>query len=167
MVCFTINTNGDIGKDKVILDFDDGNQGYSIVGSDDEIKFSTDFAGTGAKSVTTITNFNGMGYNNLCGYVSSSVMKWYVNGVFDSQIVVAQTGGMNPTGINLTLGSTFGGGNWLDDDLDELCMIKGTSINESVIATNYNDNNGCTGFISSFSEELVVRNMNFNAVRLV
>jgi hypothetical protein len=144
MICFGVNTYGNINNGVGILDYDDGSVGYEIVGADDEIRFNTDKSLSGAGELLTTYNFNTAGWHTVCFFVNNSIMMSYVDGAFDNDEIKSQSGTMSPSGINMSIGSMDeGSSDFFDGALDEFCIIIGENLNVSGIAYNYNMTLNC------------------------
>jgi hypothetical protein len=145
-ICFGINTFGDIANGLGIIDYDDGSVGYEIIGADDEIRFNTDKSGSGAGELLTIEEFTDSEWHTVCFFVNNSVMLAYVDGSYDNEELKDQSGDMNPSGVNMTIGAMDEGANdFLDAGLDEFCIIIGEDLNISGIAYAYNITQTCGG----------------------
>ena len=147
MVCLAIKTNGDLPNNKYIIDMKDGGLvGWELKGADDEIRLSTQRASSGNKNMETNFNFNDNNWHTYCGFSGFTNMTAYVDGNNDKVYSATQTGSMVTTepfviGVDNGLSAS----NYLGEDIDELCVIKGTNLQASVIASIYNQTKQCDG----------------------
>lgn len=165
VVCLAIKTDGDFPNNDFVIDMKDGGgEGWEIRGADDQLRFSTDRAGSGNKNHETLFNFNDFNFHTYCGLSSFEEMVSYVDGVFDRQTTPAQSGEMNTT-EGYRVGTDSTNSDYTEEILDELCVFRGVNLNISAIATQYNTSRSCDGIGTStdkISLEVTIGNVTFS-----
>jgi hypothetical protein len=161
MICLGINTNGDgVINDLRILDYM-GATGYEIKGHDDDIRFTTNKLTSGMKNHDTTYQFDDSNWHTLCFFANNTQMLSYVDGSFDKQTNTIQSGTMSPS-LTMYFGAESGTSLYYNDSLDEVCIIKGTSLNVSDIVSQYNTTRSCVGLFGSQSSGQANRSLDLS-----
>jgi hypothetical protein len=119
------------------------------------LRWRTDSSLDGAKTVETNFDFSSSNdFHTVCAYVTSTEFGVYVNGVLDVVNLQNQDGFIGDNTTTMYFGKHDDNTQYIQAELDEFCYVKGTSLNHTAIAQEYNSSLSCSGtFESSFQHE--------------
>ena len=139
--CFGINASDDIRNTERIFDFR-GGTGFSMVGDDDELLWIVDRSVDGGEDIKTATHFDDNTWHRVCFFtdIVAEDMYAYVDGVLDKVQGRTQAGTITfPPDPTVAVDDTLS--QWFDGGLDELCLMKGTDINYTLIVDEFQQGN--------------------------
>lgn len=144
--CFTFNGNGTVTNNIPIADWYAGGEGFQVAGAaGNGLRFTTGRSASGAKNHDTIYSFTSGNPRLVCFFQNTTETTSYVDGTLNRLISTSQSGTMNASLGNITIGIDDSFSIFNDNDfVDDMCMVKGVHLNTALVVNTYNSTKTCS-----------------------